>query len=114
MEHTKNLGGPEEVLDLEGLHEDAVEIGDFTVARVVAQPGWRWSAHMKAAVGTEWCEAHHVGWQVSGRSGFLLRDGTTFDIEPDDVFDVPPGHDGYTIGDRVAPVDGTWERRPSP
>ena len=28
------------------------------------------------------------------------------------LFAQPP--DGYTIGDHVAPVDGTWERRPSP
>jgi len=28
------------------------------------------------------------------------------------LFAQPP--DGYTIGDQVAPVDGTWERRPSP
>jgi hypothetical protein len=54
---------------------------------------------MKADVGTEWCEAHHVGWQMSGRQGYLTRDGTTFEIGPDDVFDIPPGHDGYTVGD---------------
>ena len=102
MDHAKNLGQPEEIVELEGTREEAVEIGDFTVARVVSQPGWRWSLHMKAAVGTEWCEAHHVGWQMSGRSGFLLRDGTTFEVGPDDVFEVPPGHDGYTIGDEPA------------
>ncbi|HEY8198769.1 MAG TPA: adenylate/guanylate cyclase domain-containing protein [Candidatus Limnocylindrales bacterium] len=102
MTHAKSLGQPEEIIELEGTREDAVEIGDFTVARVISQPGWRWSLHMKASVGTEWCEAHHVGWQLSGRSGFELRDGTTFEIAPDDVFDIPPGHDGYTIGDEPA------------
>jgi hypothetical protein len=34
--HAKNLGQPEETIELEGIHEDAVEVGDFTVARVVA------------------------------------------------------------------------------
>lgn len=102
MAHTKNLGQPEETIELAGMREDAVEVGDFTVARVVSQPGWRWSLHMKSAVGTEWCEAHHVGWQLSGRQGYVLRDGTTFEIGPDDVFDVPPGHDGYTVGDEPA------------
>lgn len=99
MRHIKNLGRPDETVDLDGLHEDAVDVGDFTVARVVQQPGWRWSTHLKAAVGTEWCEAHHVGWQRSGRQGAVLRDGTVMEIHPDDVFDLPPGHDGYTIGD---------------
>jgi class 3 adenylate cyclase len=102
MQHTKSLGQPDETVELEGIREDAVEIGDFTVARVVSQPGWRWSTRMKAQVGTEWCEAHHVGWQLSGRAGFLLRDGSTFEIRPDDVFDIPPGHDGYTLGDEPA------------
>ena len=102
MAYTKNLGQPEQTIELEGIHEDAVEVGDFTVARVVAQPGWRWSLHMKSEVGTEWCEAHHVGWQLSGRQGYLMRDGITFEIGPDDVFDVPPGHDGYTVGDEPA------------
>lgn len=102
MAHTKNLARPDETVELEGIREDAVEIGDFTVARVVTRPGWRWSTHMKSAVGTEWCEAHHVGWQLSGRAGFLLRDGSTFEIEPNDVFDIPPGHDGYTIGPEPA------------
>ena len=102
MPYAKNLGQPEETVELDGLREDAVEMGDFTVARVVAQPGWRWSTHMKAQVGTDWCEAHHVGWQLSGRQGYLLRDGSRFEIQPDDVFDVPPGHDGYTIGDEPA------------
>jgi class 3 adenylate cyclase len=102
MPYAKNLGQPEETVELDGLREYAVEMGDFTVARVVAQPGWRWSTHMKAQVGTDWCEAHHVGWQLSGRQGYLLRDGSRFEIQPDDVFDVPPGHDGYTIGDEPA------------
>ena len=51
MGHTKNLGRPDETVELEGIREDAVEIGDFTVARVVAQPGWRWSLHMKSGRG---------------------------------------------------------------
>jgi class 3 adenylate cyclase len=98
MTHAKNLGRPEEIVELQGVREDAVEIGDFTVARVVTQPGWRWSTHMRSHVGTEWCEAHHVGWQLSGRAGYQLRDGRTLEVGPDDVFDIPPGHDGYTVG----------------
>jgi class 3 adenylate cyclase len=39
---------------------------------------------------------------ISGRTGFLLRDGRTLEFGPDDVYDVPPGHDGYTIGDEPA------------
>jgi class 3 adenylate cyclase len=28
-----------------------------------------------------------------------MRDGQTLEFGPDDVFEIPPGHDGYTIGD---------------
>jgi hypothetical protein len=32
---------------------------------------------MRSVVEDESCEAHHVGVNLSGRQGFLLRDGTT-------------------------------------
>ncbi len=35
---------------------------------------------------------------LSGRFGILLSDGTAFELGPDDVYDVPPNHDGYVIG----------------
>jgi class 3 adenylate cyclase len=39
---------------------------------------------------------------ISGRFGVLLRDGTTGEIGPDDVFEIPPGHDAWTIGTEPA------------
>jgi hypothetical protein len=36
---------------------------------------------------------------LSGRQGAVLRDGEVLEFGPDDVYDIPPGHDGYTIGD---------------
>jgi class 3 adenylate cyclase len=39
---------------------------------------------------------------LSGRLGALLRDGTILEFGPDDVYDIPPGHDGYTVGDEPA------------
>ena len=71
----------------------------MTVARSVTDPGWRWSEHMRPIVGGEWCEARHIGVVLSGAWGAELRDGTVVEFGPDDVYDVPPGHDGYTIGD---------------
>ena len=57
---------------------------------------------MAAITGSEWCPSHHVGFQISGRQGALLRDGTSIEFGPGDVYDIPPGHDGYTIGDEPA------------
>jgi len=102
IEVTKNLNSPDETITLPGITEDLVEIAGMTVARTVQDPGWRWSTDVQPLVGGEWCEARHVGVMISGRTGYLLRDGRTLEFGPDDVYDVPPGHDGYTIGDDPA------------
>ncbi len=96
---SKNLRQPDESIELPGITEHLVDVGEMTVGRSIQEPGWRWSTHVKPLVGGEWCEAHHVGVVVSGRFGVDFRDGSKLELGPEDVYDVPPGHDGYTIGD---------------
>jgi class 3 adenylate cyclase len=98
--HRKNLRTPDETIQLPGITEELVDLGDLTVGRTVQEPGWRWSTHVRPVVGGEWCKARHVGVVLAGRFGALLKDGTVLDLGPDDVYDIPPGHDGYTIGDQ--------------
>ncbi len=98
----KNLSEPDEVVRFPGYTEHIVEIGDLTVARVIQDPGWVYSRDMATSDAGRWCEAHHVGVTVSGRQGVVLRDGSRLEFGPDDVYDIPPGHDGYTIGDEPA------------
>lgn len=98
----KNLGEPDEVVRFPGYTEYVVEIGDLTVARVIQEPGWVYSRDMATVDEGRWCETHHVGVTVSGRQGVVLRDGSRREFGPDDVYDIPPGHDGYTIGDESA------------
>jgi class 3 adenylate cyclase len=95
----KSLRRPDEEIHFPGVTEDLVEIGGMTVSRTVQAAGWRWSTDTRPLVGGEWCEARHVGVVVSGRWAALLRDGTTFEAGPDDVYDLPPGHDCWTLGD---------------
>jgi len=96
----KSLRVPDESIRLEGISEDTVEIAGFTVGRTVQQPGWRWSKNdPRAATEGVWCQAHHVGVVLSGRWGAEFQDGAVMEWGPEDVFDCPPGHDGYTIGD---------------
>jgi class 3 adenylate cyclase len=95
----KSLDRPEETIEFPAVVAHVVELGDLTVARLVNAPGWRWSTHMKPTVGGEWCQARHVGVILSGRLGIEFSDGTTMEFGPNDVFDIPPGHDGYTVGD---------------
>jgi class 3 adenylate cyclase len=98
----KSLRAPDQTMQFPLASVDVVQIGEVTVGREVDEPGWRWSTHMRPAVGTQWCEAHHVGVIVSGRWATVLRDGRTAEFGPDDVFDVPPGHDAWTVGDEPA------------
>ena len=102
MTAPRNFDDPDETIRFPGIVEDLVEIGGMTVSRTVQDPGWRWSTDMQPLVGGEWCEARHIGVVISGRLGVLLRDGSVMEYGPDDVFDIPPGHDGYTVGDEPA------------
>jgi class 3 adenylate cyclase len=96
---SKDLNQPDEVVEMPGVTVRQVDLGDFTVGRLVVEPGWRWSTHVRPRVGGEWCQARHVGVILSGRLGIVMEDGTTLELGPDTVFEIPPGHDGWTIGD---------------
>lgn len=96
---TKSFESPDDVVEFPLIRSRIVELGDLTVGELVSQPGWRWSEHVRPRVGGEWCQARHVGFIVSGRLGIDFPDGSHNEFGPGDVFDIPPGHDGYTIGD---------------
>jgi class 3 adenylate cyclase len=95
----KSLDAPDNVIEFPRIKARVVELGDLTVAELVSEPGWRWSVDMKPTVGGEWCQARHLGIVISGRLGCAFGDGTSVEFGPGDVFDIPPGHDGYTVGD---------------
>jgi class 3 adenylate cyclase len=98
----KSLDEPDEEISFPGLNAEVVEVGGLTVARVVHEPGWRWSTHVRPEVGGDWCQARHVGTLVSGQLGVILQDGTKLELSAGDVFEIPRGHDGYVIGDEPA------------
>ena len=95
----KSLDDPDEVVEFPHVRVAIVDLGDLTVGRMVNEPGWRWSTDIRPTVGGEWCQARHVGIVLSGRLGIDFPDGTSFVFGEGDVFDIPPGHDGYTVGD---------------
>jgi class 3 adenylate cyclase len=96
---SKNFGRPDQTLRFPKLTVELVEIGELTVGYLVTQPGWRWSVDFRPLVGGEWCQARHLGVVLSGRVAVQLQDGRMLEFGPNDVFDVPPGHDGWTVGD---------------
>lgn len=76
-----------------------VELDDRVVGRIEYQPGWRWSVDMKPLAGTHACQLHHVGVTLGGRLRVQMQDGVELEIGPGDVFEIPPGHDAWVIGD---------------
>lgn len=90
---------PDERVTFDLGHTDVVTVGPITVGREVEEPGWRWSTHVRPIAGTERCEFHHVGIQVSGRLMVETRDGEVGEIVPGDLYDTAPGHDSWVVGD---------------
>ena len=99
VQHARSFDAPDEVVEFGGVTEELISIGGLTVSRSVQPAGWRWSEHFKPLVGGEWCQAHHVGMVLSGRQGIELDDGTMLELGPGDLYDIRPGHDGWTLGD---------------
>lgn len=97
----RNLERPDEVQDLPSVTVSLVDLGDLSVGRQRMEPGWRWSTHVKPLAGTELCHLRHVGLVLAGRARIEFADGTTAEIGPGDVYDIPPGHDGAVLGDEA-------------
>ena len=77
------------------------------VGRLVLEPGYRYSEHTGPTAGTASCQFHHIGLGISGAARFRMDDGTEFDVRAGDVFDIPPGHDTWVLGDEPA-VSFIW------
>lgn len=80
-------------------HVDIVKLGGGVVGRAVFHPGWKWSEHVKPIAGTDSCQAPHMGYVISGRQVVRMDDGEELEIQAGDVVSIPPGHDGWTVGD---------------
>jgi len=95
----KSLESPDEVRRTPFGRIDIYNLDDLVIGRMVFEPGWHWMEHVQPIAGTSFCQYHHVGICISGRLGNRLEDGTTSEIGPGMVFEIPPGHDGWVIGD---------------
>ncbi|MCL5736424.1 MAG: cupin domain-containing protein [Actinobacteria bacterium] len=81
---------------------DVVTVGGMTLGLARYEPGWRWSKDIKPIVGTESCEVEHLGYLVSGRMGAKMNDGSELEFAAGDLVYIPPGHDGWIVGDEPA------------
>ena len=106
MNHAKpmvrNFSHPDESMPLAAGSAATVRIGDLMVGRLVQEPGWRWSEQVKPIAGTASCQFHHIGVGLAGKAMTRMDDGTELLVQAGDVFDIPPGHDSWVVGDEPA------------
>lgn len=107
VEH-KDFAKPDEVRSFPNGRVELMHIGDSDIGRLVLEPGWRWSEHVKPIAGTDLCEAPHFQYHVSGTIRIQLEDGTEFDAGPGDVTALPAGHDAWVVGDEPVVAVDWW------
>jgi quercetin dioxygenase-like cupin family protein len=97
----QSLDSPEKTMTFDNGKAELVKVAGSTVGRFTFQPGWRWSESVKKLVGTESCQTHHVGYAMSGHLHVTTDDGSEQEIRAGDAYNIPPGHDGWVVGDEA-------------
>jgi class 3 adenylate cyclase len=96
----KNLDHPDGFRPLGRGTGGYVDLGrGLALGRAVLEPGWRWSIDVKPIVGTRLCLVHHIQLVLSGRLGIEMENGEQYEFGPNEVVDLPPGHDAWAAGD---------------
>ncbi len=95
----KGFDDPDDTIQGGGLVSQRLTLGANVVSRSSHSPGWRWSVRARGTGADPWCQTHHVGYALSGSMHIVMRDGSEFDIKAGDVFELPPGHDGWVTSD---------------
>src|SRR3954447_2377001 len=94
----KSFDTPDQRIDVLGVRAEVVDVGDATITRSAFDPGTH--CPQISIEGRPRCMAHHTGYCVEGGLHVQMDDGSTLDIAPNEVFDIPPGHDGVSVGER--------------
>ena len=90
---------------------ETVNVLGQRVMKLTVQPGWKWSQDIKPIVGTDSCQASHLGVIVSGKVCVKHDDGTEMSYSAGDAYSIAPGHDGWVEGNEEAVVyefAGKW------
>ena len=95
----KSFGEPDDVRTMPLVRIETVALDEASVGHCRFEAGWRWSESMGPLLGATSCPMRHLGYTLSGAIHVVMDDGQTLDIGPDSVFDIPPGHDKWVIGD---------------
>ena len=80
-------------------HTSVLQLDETVVGYGVYEPGWRWSTDMPSLAGSATCQMHHVGYAISGQLHVLTNSGEELDIGGHMLYEIPPGHDAWVVGD---------------
>src|SRR5947208_6181313 len=95
----KSFDSPDETRAPDKTKVEIVRLGGgSTAARLTFEPGWKWSECIKPVVGTESCQAKHLGTIVSGTMHVKHEDGSEADAGPGTAYTIDPGHDAWVVG----------------
>jgi hypothetical protein len=94
----KRFEKPDETTSPPKAKVDVVRVSDLALTRITYMPGWKWSNDMKTIAGTNSCQKHHIGYCLSGHMAGKLDNGDKWEFGPGDIADIPPGHDGWVVG----------------
>lgn len=81
---------------------EAVNVGGKRLVRLTLKPGWKWSEDVKPSIGTNTCQASHLGVIISGSICCRHDDGTEAIYTAGDAYSIKPGHDAWVDGNEVA------------
>jgi class 3 adenylate cyclase len=95
----KSFDAPDGVRQTPNVRFETIGLDDATIGHCRFAPGWRWSTEFGEQMGLTSCPIRHLGYSISGRVRVVMDDGETLDIGPNMVFEIPPGHDQWTLGD---------------
>jgi uncharacterized cupin superfamily protein len=95
----KSFNDPDEMRPIPNGKVEYIRLGDVPVIRDTFQPGWRWSESIKPIAKTDSCQVYHLLYVLSGRMATRMDDGSTSELGPGDIGVIPPGHDGWVVGD---------------
>ena len=78
---------------------EIVDVGSTKVARLTVQLGLVWSECIAPVVGTDSCQAHHLGVMASGQLLIQHDDGSKATLNSSDVYECTLGHQTQVVGD---------------
>jgi class 3 adenylate cyclase len=96
----KSFSTPDQRIGRPGISADIVDVAGAAITRSVLEPGMH--CPQISIDGKALCMAHHTGYCVQGGLRVQMADGSVLEVAANDVYDIPPGHDGMAIGPEAA------------